>query len=91
MAASNGLIVFFLGALLLCTHMTTSTVDAKEINYGDLRNGKGKQNLPTTPANPYTRGCSDITRCRKGIGDQVLLETPASAPGGMMHAHGAST
>ena len=72
MVVSNGLIVSFLGALL-CAHITISMVDAKEINYGALRNDEGKQNLPTTPANRCTRGCNEITRCHKGTGDPVLL------------------
>ena len=89
MAASKGLIVFFLGALLLCALVTTSTVDAKVIDYGDLRNDEGKPNHPTTPANHYTRGCNEITRCRKNIGDQVLSEASATVPRGMRHTHGA--
>ena len=77
MAASKGLLVFFLGALLLCALMTTSMIDAKVINYGDLRNEGGEPNPPTTPANPYTRGCNEITRCRRGIDGSVLSEAHA--------------
>ncbi|KAG5551663.1 hypothetical protein RHGRI_009923 [Rhododendron griersonianum] len=66
--ASKGMMVFFLGAILLCSLMVTSKCNPV-IGYGALQNGDGIPGNPRVkpvpvPANPYQRGCNKIAKCR---------------------------
>ena len=68
MAESKGTIAFFLGALLLCSLLVTTTeTSAHYISYADLLiDEEHKQNMSygAPPANAYARGCEKVERCR---------------------------
>lgn len=65
--ASKGMMVFFLGAILLCSLMVTSKCNPV-IGYGALHAGDRIPGTPKNkvlaPANPYQRGCNPIAKCR---------------------------
>ncbi|KAH7844122.1 hypothetical protein Vadar_024578 [Vaccinium darrowii] len=65
MASSKGIVVFFLGALLLCSLMVTSE-STKYIDYGVMHHDPIWKYKTPTPVNPYHRGCNKIDRCRGG-------------------------
>ncbi|KAG5551661.1 hypothetical protein RHGRI_009921 [Rhododendron griersonianum] len=71
--ASKGMMVFFLGAILLCSLMVTSkcnpVISYGSINAGDRIPGNPKVKPVPVPANPYSRGCEKVAHCRGGNED----------------------
>lgn len=61
--------------IVMCMFISSIDAEKKYIHYGDLiGNGRCNPRFPTKEcylpiqANPYTRGCSSITRCRRNPG-----------------------
>lgn len=72
------MLVMFLSALLVCS-LFTQGFAGKSINNGAMKRDTISCNRKkpgscrhTIPANPYTRGCEAIKRCRGGISLHVL-------------------
>ena len=74
MAMSKAIILCF--CMFMLSGLLTSYIDAKEVGYGAIGNGdpvpcskKGGSQANCAagpPANPYNRGCNQITKCRHG-------------------------
>ena len=75
-------LVFVSVALLVFVLIPVSVLGASPISYAAISHGdgttcKGAENCrevsrPGPPANPYSRGCSEINRCRGGQGRKML-------------------
>lgn len=75
MGMSKSVKVILSLVLVVFLALATTKIEARVINYRDLRKDHSKECDRANPdsckkqvANPYTRGCSASTRCRRAPG-----------------------